>query len=62
MTEQQLWCYIEGQRTYVKVFISPREIVEELMKQIYDQHAKFIVECSYTSLILTKVCYIMISM
>ena len=56
MTEQQLWCYIEGQRNHFRIFISPRCDVEELTKQIYDQHVKFIVECSYTSLTLTKVC------
>jgi hypothetical protein len=62
MTEQQLCCYIEGQRNHFRIFISPRCDVEELTKQINDQHVKFIVECSHTSLTLTKVCYIMISM
>ena len=59
MTEQLiiLWCYIEGQPNCfrVSVSISPSCIVDELVKQIYDQHVKFIVECSYASLTLTKV-------
>ena len=65
MTEQKqkLWCYIEGQRTYFEVSISPHCDVDDLKTQIFTEgFGKPFVRCNATDLTLTKVCYIMIFM
>ncbi|KAF8490351.1 hypothetical protein F5888DRAFT_1129431 [Russula emetica] len=54
MTE--LWCYIQGERDYFRVSISPNHTINDLKKQIYDEQlVQFIVQCSPSDLTLTKV-------
>ena len=57
-----LWCYIENQRRVFPITVQPDRTIGHLAKQIYDEHAKFIVECGYSNLTLTKVRYAMLSM
>jgi len=61
-TKIKLWVYIEGRNSAFSVSISPRSTIDDLCKQIYDEHvAKFIVECGSAELTPTKVRYIMTS-
>jgi hypothetical protein len=59
------WCYcilkVANATFLSSVSISPRRTIDDLKKQIYEQHVEFTVRCSSPSdLTLTKVRYIMI--
>jgi len=64
MTEQKLWCYIEGQRNCLKVSITLDDVdVHDLKERIFAKgSSKVFGGCSAKDLTLIKVCYIMISM
>ena len=64
MTEPviKLWVYIEGLKSPFSVSIEPQSTIHDLKQKIYDEEAKFIVECGPSELTLTKVRYIMTSM
>ncbi|KAI0283142.1 hypothetical protein BGY98DRAFT_931338 [Russula aff. rugulosa BPL654] len=56
MTEQKLWCHIEGQRNCFKVSISPLCDVYDLKKQILTEgSSETFVGCKAMDLTLTKV-------
>ena len=61
MTDKmKIWYYIEGKPAYSSVDIPPGDNISDLINEIYktESHLGY----NPSNLILTKVCYIMISM
>src|SRR5712675_492226 len=56
MNELKLWCYLEGDRLYFSVLISPSETIDDLKKLIYKAKEKSF-GCNAVDLILKKVRY-----
>jgi len=61
MSKLELWCYLEGDRTYFPVYILPSQKIHDLKDAIYGKKDKSF-RCNAKDLTLTKVRYIMISM
>ena len=61
MAEIELWYYIDGKTDVSSVFVSPNDTIDDLKTEIYEADLNAFPECNAQDLILTKVCYIMIS-
>jgi len=62
MEELKLWCTIEGYNRYFRVSIPSSQIIQDLIKNIYNTAPNFFTGWDLMDLILNKVRYIVISM
>ncbi len=59
-TPYTLWCYVEGDKTLFRVIISSTKITDDLKKSIKEEKSNLLQGVDASSLILTKVRYIMV--
>jgi len=58
----KLWYYVHGEPDVSSVSVSPNETIDDLKKNIHNDAPNSFIGCDAKHLILTKVCYIMVSM
>jgi len=58
---RELCFFIDGKRNVSTVFVTPNETIGDLKEKIYDKANRSFVEGNAPDLILTKVCYTMMS-
>ncbi len=53
----KLWCYVEGERNFFSVSISPDQTIYGLKKQIKEERSNLFLGVDAAIIALSKVCY-----